>query len=151
MTAPRVQDVDDALLRAWPLPPIAEDGDKEDRGRVLVVAGSREMPGAAVLAGTAALRAGAGKLVIATPASAALTVAGAVPEARVIALPEDRDGSPTLAGLAALRAIASATAALVVGPGMIGREGTLAFVQALLPLFLDGSADDITARLGRRA
>ena len=88
MSASVPHTVDDALLRAWPLPEAEEDGDKERRGSVLVVAGSREMPGAAVLAGTAALRAGAGKLVIATPQSAAPTVAGAVPEARVVALPE---------------------------------------------------------------
>jgi ADP-dependent NAD(P)H-hydrate dehydratase len=131
--------VDDALLRSWPLPEAEEDGDKERRGRVLVVAGSREMPGAAVLAGTAALRAGAGKLVIATAQSAALTVAGAVPEARVIALPEASDGGPTFVGLAALRAIASDTDALLVGPGMVGRESTVAFVQLLLPLFRDAT------------
>ena len=37
------------------------DGDKEQRGRVLVIAGSREMPGALILAANAALNAGAGK------------------------------------------------------------------------------------------
>lgn len=131
--------IDEHLLRAWPLPPLDEEGDKESRGRVLVAAGSREMPGAAVLAGTAALRAGAGKLVIATPQAAAQTVALAMPEARVIALPEAADGSPTLAGVAALRSIARDTAAVLVGPGMTGREGTLAFVQALLPLFEDAT------------
>jgi hydroxyethylthiazole kinase-like uncharacterized protein yjeF len=133
--APR--EVDDALLRAWALPPLDEQGDKESRGRVLVVAGSREMPGAAILAATAALRAGAGKMVIATPASGALIVAAAMPEARIIALPENADGSPTRDGLALLRPIARATAALLVGPGMIGPEGTLAFVDALLPMFED--------------
>ena len=45
------QAIDEAALRAWPLPALEEDGDKESRGRVLVVAGSREMPGAAILAG----------------------------------------------------------------------------------------------------
>jgi len=149
------QPVDDALLRAWPLPPVAQDGDKESRGSVLVVAGSREMPGAAVLAGTAALRAGAGKLVIATPQSAAPAVAAAVPEARVIALPEGSDGSPTVSGLAALQEIASATEALLVGPGMMGRAGTVEFVRALLPLFrgatvlLDALAMDAVMPLGR--
>jgi ADP-dependent NAD(P)H-hydrate dehydratase len=127
--------VDDALLRGWPLPELDGEGDKESRGRVLVLAGSREMPGAAVLAAEAALRAGAGKLVIATPQSAAGTVAGLVPEARVIALPEGSDGSPTFHGLPLLQAIARDTAALLVGPGMMGREGTMAFVHALLPLF----------------
>src|SRR4051812_44356410 len=147
--------VDDALLRGWPLPAVEEDGDKESRGRVLVLAGSGEMPGAAVLAATAALRAGAGKLVIATPRSAAPAVGLSMPEARVIALPEASDGSPTIFGLPALQAIASSTACLLVGPGMVGREGTLAFVQALLPLFrdatvlLDALAMDIVRSLGR--
>jgi ADP-dependent NAD(P)H-hydrate dehydratase len=150
-----VRTVDDALLRGRPLPPAQEDGDKERRGRVVVVAGSREMPGAAVLAASAALRAGAGKLVVATPQSAAPTVAGAVPEARVIPLPEAPDGGPTFFGLAALQAIAGDTAALLVGPGMVGRESTVAFVQLLLPLFrnatvlLDALAMDAVKSLGR--
>lgn len=145
--------IDDALLQAWPLPAIEDDGDKESRGRVLVVAGSREMPGAAVLAGTAALRAGAGKLVIATPQGAAPIVALAMPEARVIALPEAADGSPTLAGLATLQSIAPT--ALLVGPGMTGHVGSLAFVLGLLPLFrdatvlLDALAMEAVKSLGR--
>lgn len=147
--------VDDALLRAWRLPQAQEDGDKEQRGRVLVIAGSREMPGAAVLTATAALRAGAGKLVVATPQSAALTVAAALPEARVIALPEAADGGPTLAGLQALQDIAGATAAVVAGPGMIGRASTLAFMHEVLRLFgdatvlLDALAMDAVAAAAR--
>lgn len=129
------QEVDDALLRAWPLPAVEADGDKESRGRVLVIAGSREMPGAAVLAGTAALRAGAGKLVIATPQSAAQVVAAAMPEARVIALPEASDGGPTFYGLPLLQPLAGATAAVLVGPGMIGRESTIDFARVILPVF----------------
>jgi ADP-dependent NAD(P)H-hydrate dehydratase len=129
------REVDEALLRGWPLPPPDFEGDKESRGRVLVLAGSREMPGAAVLCAEAALRAGAGKLVVATPQSAAQSVAAALPEARVIALPESSDGSPTFHGLPLLQSMAGSTAALLAGPGMTGPEGTLAFVHALLPLF----------------
>lgn len=148
-------DVDEALLREWRLPEAEKDGDKERRGRVLVVAGSREMPGAAILAGTAALRAGAGKLAIATPQSVAPLVAAAMPEARVIALPEASDGGPTVLGLPPLQEVADSTAALLVGPGMIGRESTLAFVQALLPFFrdsvvlLDALAMDVVRSIGR--
>ncbi|MFB2351651.1 NAD(P)H-hydrate dehydratase, partial [Priestia megaterium] len=69
------QTLDARALRAWPLPPLDGGGDKETRGQVLVVAGSHEIPGAAILAATAALRAGAGKLVIATSASTALLTA----------------------------------------------------------------------------
>ena len=57
------------LLREMPLPHHPDDGDKEERGRLLVIAGSRELPGAALLAAVAALRAGAGKLQIATAES----------------------------------------------------------------------------------
>lgn len=148
-------DVDDALLRRWPLPQAAPDGDKEGRGRVLVIAGSAEMPGAAIVAGIAALRAGAGKLVVATARSAAQTVAGSVPEARVIALPETSDGGPSMHALPLLQPLAGDVAAVLVGPGMVGREVTLALVQALLPLLrevpvvLDALAMDI-ARSGRR-
>src|SRR3954468_20507520 len=80
------------LLRAMPLPWPDEGGDKEARGRVLVVGGGRETPGAVVLAGTAALRAGAGKLRIATGAGNAALVAASIPEARVFALPETKAG-----------------------------------------------------------
>jgi ADP-dependent NAD(P)H-hydrate dehydratase len=147
--------VDEALLRAWPLPLPDGDADKEDRGRVLVVAGSREMPGAAILAGTAALRAGAGKLVIATPAPVAIAVGAAVPEARVIALPEASDGGPTLGALPALQAVAGNTSAVVIGPGMLGSLSTLGLVQALLPLLrravvvLDALAMDVVKSVAR--
>ncbi|MDB5842184.1 MAG: NAD(P)H-hydrate dehydratase, partial [Herminiimonas sp.] len=74
-------------LRNWPLPLPDSDGDKEQRGHILVIGGSRQMPGAVILAASAALRAGAGKLVIATGASVAQLVALAIPESRVIGLP----------------------------------------------------------------
>jgi NAD(P)H-hydrate epimerase len=51
------------------LPPRRADSHKGDYGRVLVLAGSRGMVGAAAMAGTAALRAGAGLVTIGTPGS----------------------------------------------------------------------------------
>jgi ADP-dependent NAD(P)H-hydrate dehydratase len=80
MSEPARLDAD--LLRSFPLPHLSEDGDKEDRGRVLIIGGSREVPGAAILAGMAAMRAGAGKLQVATEDMVAVPVAIAVPEAR---------------------------------------------------------------------
>ncbi len=56
--ASAVHDVTTQLLREWPLPMPGLDGDKEERGHVLILGGSREMPGAVILAATAALRAG---------------------------------------------------------------------------------------------
>ena len=85
--------VTEALLRAMPLPRHAEGEDKDGRGRVLVIGGSVETPGGALLAGLAALRAGAGKLQVATVASLAPYVAVALPEGMVLALPETGSGS----------------------------------------------------------
>ena len=76
-----------SALDQHPLPPIV-DGDKESKGRLLVIAGSREVPGAALLTATAAMRAGAGKLRIATVESAAPYLELAMPEAMVVGLPE---------------------------------------------------------------
>ena len=48
-------------IRKWPLPLPSAATDKEGRGHVLVIAGSREIPGAAILAATGAMRVGAGQ------------------------------------------------------------------------------------------
>lgn len=77
--------LDAQSLRDHPLPALSEDGDKEDRGLALVIAGSPEVPGAAILNGNAALRAGAGKLQIVTAAEVAIPIGIAVTGARVIA------------------------------------------------------------------
>ena len=74
----RAEAVDEKLLRRWPLPRIDPQGSKDTRGGVLVVGGAPQMPGAIVLAATAALRAGAGKLRIATVRSVAPFVGIAV-------------------------------------------------------------------------
>jgi hydroxyethylthiazole kinase-like uncharacterized protein yjeF len=129
----RPRDVDAALLRAWPLPSPTIDADKEERGHVLVLGGSREMPGAVILAATAALRAGAGKLTIATGASVAQLVALAIPEARVLGLAETDSGGFTRDAVGALDPLADRITAILVGPGMQDEPATAALVHALLP------------------
>lgn len=147
--------IDPQALRGWPLPALPEDADKEVRGRIVVVAGSREMPGAALLAAEAALRVGAGKLAIATGRSVAMQMAFAMPEARVIALPETTDGGFEAAGADLLEACLMAAHAVVVGPGLMDREASCAFVERLLPLLrerctvLDALAMDSVAAIRR--
>src|SRR4051812_47702224 len=80
-----------ALLRQFALPDPGE-GDKRARGSVLVIGGSRQVPGAALLAGLGALRAGAGRLRIATCESNASALAVAAPEAWVLGLQETPRG-----------------------------------------------------------
>ena len=147
--------LDAALLRCWPLPAVAFDADKEVRGRVLIVGGSREIPGAAVLAGVAAMRAGAGKLVMATARSVAMQLAMSVPEARVIALPENDAGSFAIKGIQLLDESLESADAILAGPGLMDDEGTAAFTAALLahvkdaPMILDAQAMHV-ARGGKR-
>jgi ADP-dependent NAD(P)H-hydrate dehydratase len=112
--------LDEAVLRAWPLPALDAACDKEARGRVLIVAGSGEIPGAARLAATAALRAGAGKVVVATAEPVAVALAVAMPELRVIGLPEAPGGGLAPQGAARLQAVAARADALLVGPGLQG-------------------------------
>ena len=128
-----VHDVDAALLAGWPLPWPESDGDKELRGHVLIVGGSSEMPGAIILAATAALRAGAGKLTVATGASVAQLVALAMPEARVIGLREHASDGFSLEALDSLDPLADRVDAVLIGPGMRDEAATAALVHALLP------------------
>ena len=128
-----VHDVDAALLAGWPLPWPSADGDKELRGHVLIVGGSSEMPGAIILAATAALRAGAGKLTVATGTSVAQLVALAMPEARVIGLREHASDGFSLEALDSLDPLADRVDAVLIGPGMRDEAATAALVHALLP------------------
>ena len=106
----------DALER-HPLPPVI-DGDKDTKGRVLIVGGSRDVPGAALLAATAAMRAGAGKLRIATVESAATPLAVAMPEAMVFGLPEASDGGFAGGAVDQIGKSAGEVDAVVAGPGV---------------------------------
>ena len=137
--ATAVHDIDTALLRSWPVPMPAVEGDKEVRGHVLVLGGCCEMPGAVILAATAALRAGAGKLTIATGQSVAQLVALAMPEARVIGLREHASAGFSMDAVACLDPLTERVDAVLIGPGMRDEPVTAALVHALLPRF-DASA-----------
>ena len=123
--------LDRAALDAHPLPPVV-DGDKETKGRLLVIAGSREVPGAALLAATAAMRAGAGKLRIATVESVAVQVGLAMPEAMVIGVAEDADGGFAEATVKMLAKQAGQVDAVVAGPGVKANDSCRALARALL-------------------
>lgn len=121
------------LRRRLPLPQPDAEGDKEERGLVLVVGGSPEMPGAVILCATAALRAGAGKLQIATCRSVAHVVGAAVPEARVFALPETKDGGIATRAVDELAERAKQVQAIVIGAGMLDDAAVARLLKKLLP------------------
>lgn len=138
--------LDAALLRHWPLAPLEPGCDKELRGRVLLIAGSREIPGAALLSAEAALRAGAGKVMVATAQSVAMHVAVTMPELRVVGLPETHGGGFDLTGLARLDDALQRADVVLIGPGMQDEDAAVAFAQALrkrrpdVPTLLDAAA-----------
>jgi ADP-dependent NAD(P)H-hydrate dehydratase len=143
MSGPEALDRD--LLRRFPLPHHPEDSDKEDRGRLLVIAGSRELAGAALLAGTGGLRAGAGKLQIATVASVASPLSIAMPEARVMGCEEAEDGCLASGAIAGLIEGADGAQAVVAGCGLEHGPPLDEMVDSLLasgletPLVLDAA------------
>jgi ADP-dependent NAD(P)H-hydrate dehydratase len=106
-----------AALADFPLPP-QTDGSKDDHGKLLIVAGSRTVPGAAVLAGRAALRAGVGKLRIATVESVAPAMALHMVEALIVSLPENGDGGCASDSLDQIDEQAGIADAITAGPGM---------------------------------
>src|SRR4051794_1458816 len=119
------------LLRQWPLP-VPADGDKKARGNVLVIAGAAELPGAAMLAGVAALRAGAGRLRIGTCARNANALGLAIPEARVIGLPETEGGTLACAAATQLEDLAAEADAVLLGPGLAAELSVAAIAATML-------------------
>ncbi|NBB14098.1 NAD(P)H-hydrate dehydratase [Caulobacter sp. SLTY] len=107
------------LLAGWPLPAPPPGSDKDARGRALVVAGGAQTPGAAVLAGIAALRAGAGKLQMAAATPWAQALAFALPEARVVPVAATAEGEIAAGAARTLNKLAARSDAVVVGPGMM--------------------------------
>jgi hydroxyethylthiazole kinase-like uncharacterized protein yjeF len=144
-----------ASLKSFPLPAV-EDGGKETKGRILIVAGCRTMPGAAILAATAAMRAGAGKLQIATSASVASHIATAMPEAMVVGLKEDANGGLAASAVEHIAGHAAKVDAVVAGPGMERNSACEAIAAALIAspakLALDAALlRKLTPSDGRRA
>ena len=113
-----VRPLDDSWIRDHPLPVPDHHTDKNGRGRVLAIGGCRTVPGGIQLTAEAALRAGAGKIQIATIESAALALGMAMPEAAVFALPEDAAGEIAVGDTALLPQLLERCDAVVAGPAM---------------------------------
>ncbi|MFP5262281.1 MAG: NAD(P)H-hydrate dehydratase [Blastocatellia bacterium] len=146
-------EINAALLRDWPLPQPHPQGDKEERGRLLLVGGSPQMPGAIILAATAALRAGAGKVQVATCAGVAQNVAGALLEGRVFAMPETKGGGIAPAAADSIIERAVEADSVLIGPGMVDEDSIAGLLGRLLPalagvpLLLDAGAITVLSGL----
>ncbi|MEC8652399.1 MAG: NAD(P)H-hydrate dehydratase [Planctomycetota bacterium] len=123
------------------LPPRASDAHKGDLGRVLVLAGSASMLGAAVLCARAVMRGGAGLVRVGLPGELVSLLPLAVPEA----ITSDRSWPQ-------LRPHAEGADALVVGPGLTSAASTRALTDQVLgaataPVVLDADALNVLAPL----
>lgn len=123
--------VTSAVLRDWPLPDPGTD--KESRGRVLVVGGQVETPGAVLLAAEAALRCGAGKLQVATVDEAAPHLAMAMPEALVRPLPQTPGGDIADQAAERILELGLACRAVVLGPGMGDPDACVELLDRVVP------------------
>jgi NAD(P)H-hydrate epimerase len=126
------------------------DSNKGLYGHILVIAGSAGKSGAAVLAGTGALKAGAGLVTVATPDVVQSVVALNQPEYMTEPLPTRADGSIAIENIAdsAFAKILKNKSVLAIGPGLGQESGTQKFIHELvkettLPMILD--ADGLNA------
>ena len=139
--------LDDDIAAAL-LPVRPKRGHKGSFGRVLVIAGSLDYAGAALLVCRAAGRAGAGLVTLAVPESLQPLFAAKVVEATTMGLPEDDveevDPEPALA-----RILDHEHDAIVVGPGLRPGLATAELVRLLIrasgeadpaPILLDAEA-----------
>jgi len=134
----------------WPpLPVRANDTDKSRMGRVLVIAGSRGMAGAAALCAEAALRTGCGYVYVATVGAIAPELTAAVPTA-ILRCTNDREQAQLSKNDLAMLVDASTDVdAIIVGPGL--GDGVEAWLGELLerihvPTVLDADALNAAAR-----
>jgi ADP-dependent NAD(P)H-hydrate dehydratase / NAD(P)H-hydrate epimerase len=138
------------------IPERLPDAHKGTSGHLLLLAGSRGLSGAAVLAARGALRAGAGLVTAAIVASERQVITASLPEALTLSLPESPDGQlgPDAYSLLEKYRAARGIDALAMGPGLSVRPPVGDIVRSIvddwtLPMVLDAdalnsrSADDL--------
>jgi len=125
-----------------------QDSHKGHYGKLLIVAGSRGLSGAARLCGAAALRAGVGLVTMAIPES----IRGDVvrqPELMTVALPDTAIGHLTEAGWKILEPYIAWADAIAVGPGLGQAPETAELLKKLLtaskPMVIDADGLNLLA------
>lgn len=126
------------------------DGHKGTFGRVLIVAGSRNMSGAATLAGLGALRGGAGLVFVACPAGVQPIVATSEPCYQAIGLPETDQGQLAAAALPEIQNLLSDKDSLAIGPGLGTADSVrdvvrAVYEQTLSPVVVDADGLNVLA------
>lgn len=124
-----------AITQRWVarnLPARPERGHKGDFGRLLVVAGSIDYPGAALLAALGAMRAGAGVVRVAAAESVVARVSGTIPELTWMALDEEAPGLIAPGGWRRVTTESAGYDATLIGPGLGRQPATLRRTRQLI-------------------
>lgn len=118
------------------LPERGPNSHKGSYGTALLIAGTEEMPGAALLSGLGAMRSGVGKLVIATEAEAMAMIVPRLPEATYL-----RDG---LRRIAEKKESVDLYRAAAIGPGTnpdnLTEDAVRVLLESKLPVIADAGA-----------
>lgn len=134
------------------LPERKPDGHKGDFGRVLIIAGSTGLTGAAALAGESALRTGSGLVKVACPRTVQPVLATKLTEVMTYPVPDvGKKGALALRALGGLRELIKEHDAVVIGPGIGRHRETFELVRRLVskidkPTIID--ADGLNALAG---
>lgn len=115
------------------IPSRSADAHKGSCGRVLVLAGSVGMTGAAALTSMAVLRAGAGMAILGIPESLNQIMEVKLTEVMTRPLPETKTQALALDSLEAIQELLSWTDVLAIGPGLSADPQTVQLVRHLLP------------------
>lgn len=145
------QEVIDSEELARLLPPRRTSSHKGDYGRLLLIAGSPGMTGAAALAARAALRAGAGLVTVGVPRSLAPILEDLVVEAMTLPLPETPEGTLSPEALGPILKFCAGIDAVALGPGISRDRATGRLVRGLIrrcpvPLIVDADGLNLIAR-----
>ena len=129
------------------LPPRPADCDKWRAGRVLLVAGSRRLCGAALLTARGSARGGAGLTSLAAPPAVVTALQASLPEVMAVPLPEAEDGAVGPGAFELIEPLLAGVKAVALGPGLGLGEGVAQLLSRMLagcdaPVVLD--ADGLT-------
>lgn len=102
-------------------------------GKLLGVAGSRNMPGAAILASQAALRCGVGLYCLASDIDVCRLLVAQSPEAIMLPLPTDYDGKLTQQAVPTILDYAKSASCVLIGCGLGQSEALRQMVSSLIP------------------
>jgi NAD(P)H-hydrate epimerase len=114
------------------LPKRKSSDHKGSAGRLLVLAGSTGMTGAAVLSSDAALKCGAGLVTLGVPESLNPILEAKITEVMTLPLPETGKGAFSEKSIEPALEFAKQCGALAIGPGVGREETTQKFVQTVI-------------------